>query len=137
MPTVEEAIAAGADVNTPNGYGVSMLMFAAGYGNTDSDPVQAKRGKPPTSPENILIVLALLNAGADPNYMSPAGGTALKTAAFNNRIGTVWVLFQHGATLSPGQDAHGLSATEIAKLHQYQEMQELLLMIEAPGNPAD
>ena len=57
-------ISAGVDVNELNSSGVSPLMFAA-------------------LSNNINVVSALLNAGADPNYADPLNRTALSIAKGN------------------------------------------------------
>lgn len=97
---VEEAarlIAAGADPNKTNRYGVAPLSLACTNGNAE-------------------LVKILLEAGADPNATLNGGETALMTAARTGKPLPVKLLLSHGAELSAtdwkGQDALMWAAAE-------------------------
>ena len=70
LPTATKLVKAGADVKTPNRYGVTPLSMACTNGN----------GK---------MAELLLQAGADANTVLPGGETVLMTAARTGRVEAV------------------------------------------------
>jgi ankyrin repeat protein len=120
LETARLLIAAGANVNAPDGHGQTALMAAA--------------SKPGGEIELALIRL-LLKAGADPNRINSKGRTALLIAVdayspswvspFSERgLQSVRALLEAGAVDRPGPDAR--TALAVAKGKGAQQMAALL-----------
>lgn len=102
-----------------------ITYFAVGGNNSVADTVRIKQGKDPQSIENLPILKALLEAGADPNAPGIQGGTPLVTAVYNNRIGSIWLLLQYGADPRLENEL-GHTASYYGRLHGYEEAVQLL-----------
>ena len=102
-----------------------LLKYAVGWANTVSDAEQIKWGRAPQSHENLSILKALIEAGADPNTRGDDGGTALFTAVYNNRIGSIWLLMLHGADPEI-ENIHGHTAAYYGRMHGYNEAVQLI-----------
>jgi ankyrin repeat protein len=88
---VKALLAAGANVDTANRYGVTPLAQASTNGNAP-------------------IVEALLKAGADANTFQAEGQTALMSAARSGSAETVKILLDHGAELNSRESWRGQTA---------------------------
>ena len=88
---VEQLIAAGANVNAANRYGVTPLSQACINGNAG-------------------MVEALLTAGADANTFQAEGQTALMTAAKAGSADAVKALLDHGAEVNSKESWRGQTA---------------------------
>ena len=88
---MEHLLAAGADAESVNRYGVTPLALAA------------ESGEP-------AVVGALLAAGADPNTATPAGETVLMAAARTGRVPVLDLLLAAGATVDATESWRGQTA---------------------------
>jgi uncharacterized protein len=88
--TIEQLLAAGADVNAANKFGKTALMMA----------VEA---------DNLDTVALLLTRGAEINARTVAGCTALTFAAENGHIGITALLIERGANVHDRTRGLGLT----------------------------
>jgi ankyrin repeat protein len=96
----------GADINEPDTYNFTPLMYAVQKGDLD-------------------IVSALLNDGANPNRRNIAGATALMIAARHGHNDILTELLRHGADPKMKNDI-GETALDIAQLHRKHRSARLL-----------
>ena len=94
LASVNSLLQAGADVNTHNEFGTTILMAAASRNYTQ-------------------IVRRLLEAGADVNFQGEFGTTALMMAVRNNRIQIARILINAGANVNATNNT-GMTALLIA-----------------------
>jgi len=101
-------IAAGANVETPNRYGVTALTLACLNGHPG-------------------IIQALLKAGANPNTLSADGETALMTAARTGNAEAVKLLIAHGANLNAKETWRGQTALMWAVSENHEPVVRVLI----------
>ncbi len=94
---VAELVKAGADVNTPNRYGITPLMTAIAF-----------------DAEETRIMERLLDAGADVNAQDKGGTTALMVAARYSRKAAVGLLLARGADAAI-RDNEGRNAASMTR----------------------
>lgn len=102
-------LAHGAQVDLPNGLGVTPLMAAAGLGSNEIDT----RGKYVTEKEAIAAIQLLIADGAQVNALDNIGRSAVYGAAYWGWNDAIKCLADHGANLEI-KDAHGHSAVDMA-----------------------
>jgi len=107
LATARRMVAAHADTNTANRYGVKPLSLACTNGNTD-------------------LVALLLQAGADPNTTLPGGETALMTAARTGRVGPIQALLARKAVVN-ARERSGQTAIMWAAAEGHSEVVQLLV----------
>ncbi len=136
---MRKLLAAGADVDTPDGYGGTALMTAARWGNTDA--VKALIGHKATANTQdhrgwtalmwaahqgaTGIVEALLTAGADVTTQNHGGRTALMMAACEGHVEIVRRLLAHGAEVN-SRDRDGWTALHWAEEWERAEVVAIL-----------
>jgi len=145
VPTVENLLAAHANVEEREEGGTTLLMLAAKQGSVATVRVllaagaevnaatswgatalaYAAQGGAPT------VVEALMNKGADPNCREYDGYTPLIRAAMNGHAQAVEMLLSAGAERSATQK-HGRTALSFAKERGHVEVVRLLLRDEIP-----
>jgi len=103
---VEVLLSGGIDVNQTIKGGTTALMVAAKLGHTE-------------------VVRTLLDAGARIDQANDSGNTALMMAVLSRKAGTVEILMQRSAD-PVLENREGLSASEIAKLMGYDEIDRII-----------
>lgn len=123
-PRVRRLLEGGADVNAPQGDGMTALHWAAYNGNADIAVLVLEAGADPMAVTRIgaytplhlaaqagseAVVTALLAAGADPNArtVDVGGATPLHLAARAGDPGTVLALLQGGAEIDAREESWG------------------------------
>ena len=114
MEVVSALLASGADPNTRNKYGDTLLHRAAGLGRVEGSA-------------------ALLEAGADPNAQNQHGDTPLHRAAWRGHVEVVDVLHASGANLNV-QNRLGYTALHCAAEGNHDETIHRLLDAGADPN---
>jgi len=128
---LEEALNAGADVNSKDKYGQTPLMWASRRGHRDIVEILIKAGANVNVKDNHnmtalieasindrqLSVGLLIEAGADLNAKYSDGRTALMHASFRGKIDIVEILIRAGVDLN-AIDNNGQTALHVA-LHWY------------------
>jgi ankyrin repeat protein len=109
LPMVEFLLKAGALVDLPQENEVTPLIVAAGY---RASPIDT-RGRFRTEEQALAVVQALLEAGADVNYQTEVGQTAIFGAATNGWNHMVELLVTYGADLNI-KDLQGNTALDAA-----------------------
>lgn len=116
LEAVRGLLAAGADPNARNRYGVSPLALAAVNG---SEP----------------IIDTLLRAGADPNARLPESGeTVLMTAARTGKVGPLKALLVSGAAVNARETTFGETALMWAAVENHADAVKLLVEFGADVN---
>ncbi len=105
---VKALLAAGANVDTANRYGVTPLSQASTNGNPQ-------------------IVEALLKAGADANTFQAEGQTALMSAARAGSAETVKILLDHGAEVNTKESWRGQTALMWATAENHPAVVQVLV----------
>ncbi|HTC33254.1 MAG TPA: ankyrin repeat domain-containing protein [Bryobacteraceae bacterium] len=105
---VKALLAAGANVDTANRYGVTPLAQASTNGNPQ-------------------IVEALLNAGADANTFQAEGQTALMSAARSGSAEAVKILLDHGAEVNSKESWRGQTALMWAAAENHPAVVQVLV----------
>jgi Ankyrin repeats (3 copies)/Ankyrin repeats (many copies) len=139
LKKIRKLLAAGADVDTPDGYGCTVLMAAARSGNTDV--VKALIGHKATANTqdhrgwtalmwaahqgSTGIVDALLTAGADVTMQNQGGRTALMMAVCEGHVEIVRRLLAHGADVN-SRDRDGWTALHWAEEWERTEVVAIL-----------
>jgi ankyrin repeat protein len=113
--TARLLIAAGANANATNRYGVTPLTLAATNGNA-------------------ALTEALLAAGADPNVTVGEGETILMTAARAGNVQTIKALVAHGANVSAAEQWQGQTALVYAALQNHADAVQMLVELGADVN---
>ena len=156
LKSVEALVEGGADVNEADQYGRTPLSEAAGEEKADAVKVikfllDAGAKVDPGLRLSPLIcaartgtvksLQALLDAGADPNYLSPVFGTALHGAVMKKRADVVKLLIEAGVdpnTPTPNEfgreSERGKTALQIAQDNKYKKVVKVL--DEVLGKPA-
>ena len=112
VETVRSLIAAGADVDAPQGDGLTALHWAARHGDLDTAAALLAAGADLSAvtrlgehtPLHVAstagrgdVVETLLTAGADPDAVTTTGATALHFAAASGGVDAVTALLHHAA----------------------------------------
>jgi ankyrin repeat protein len=108
VAAAKKLLAAGADANEANRYGIQALTLACQNGNLD-------------------LVNLLLDAGADPNTIAPGGETAMMTAARTGRPGPVKALLARGANVNGAEPRQKQTATMWAAAEGHAEVIKILI----------
>ena len=108
LATAQLLIRSGADVKTPNRYGITPIQIAAGSGN-------------------VAMIRALLDSGADPNTVDPANQSALMAAVRSGELEAVRVLLARGAKVDWAEPAYGQTALMFAVRESSPAIVDLLL----------
>ena len=101
-------IRAGANVRTPNRYGLTPLALACENGN-------------------VAMIELLLKAGADPNAVIPGGETPLMSAARTGKVNAVKLLLVNGAKVDAKETRRNQTALMWAAAEGHVETVEALL----------
>jgi ankyrin repeat protein len=109
------------DVNANISGGLTPLMYAAGAPFMVSEYDLLKSGAIHTSTSNIVIVEALITAGAIVDKKDDTGNTALHYAIYNYRLDLVWILAVNGANFNLEAN-DGKTGLSIAQEHGYDEI---------------
>lgn len=99
---------------------------------TWQDDLHGNREQPP---ENVPILQALLERGANPNVADQEGNTPLSRACASRHIAFLRLLVQHGAKVT-GKDRGGANLLDLAIMDEW-EMLGLLLAAGADPNARD
>jgi uncharacterized protein len=113
LAAVNALLERGANANTTDQYGVSLLMLACVNGNAS-------------------IVDRLLKAGADPNSASPGGETALMTASRTGSAAAIKILLAHGAGVNAAERVRGQTALMWAAANN--QVDAIKALIDAGGD---
>ncbi|MGH7653178.1 MAG: ankyrin repeat domain-containing protein [Gemmatimonadaceae bacterium] len=120
--TVRRLVAAGANVNVPQGDGMTALHWAAERGDLKmaTELLKAHASVKAVTREanytplhiasrdgNAAVVRALLTAGADVHALTNSGATALHLAAGSGSADAVLALIEKGADVNAKESAHG------------------------------
>jgi ankyrin repeat protein len=141
---VRRLLESGADVNAPQGDGMTALHWAAYNGNVDIAAVVLEAGADPMAPTRIgaytplhlaaqagseAVVEALLAAGANPNArtVDVGGATPLHFAAQAGDPGTVLALLERGVDIDAREQAWGQTPLMFAAAADRLEAVKVLL----------
>lgn len=138
---VQQLLAAGVDVNFPQGDGATALHWAAYHGDAElakmlldagADPSAANRnGSTPlwlaAERGEAAVIEVLLAAGADANESLPLGRRPLMLAARSGVAEAVRVLLQHGADPNAREAQRGTTALMQAADQGHAEVATLLI----------
>lgn len=147
---VADLISNGADVNTHDGEGHTLLHFAAWAGYTDiarqligkGAELNARDGQGyaplhwGTFKGQTDVVRLLLDKGAAPNTVNHYGDTALHIAVEQNEVGIARLLLDKGAELST-VNASGNTPLQIAAQENLVELARVLIEKDADVNSVD
>ena len=99
----------------------------ASWSSTGGDSLLQTACIPPVRPDAACAVRTLLDAGADPNYADPHGGTALHDAAANGLVDCMKHLLIGGADAAR-KNENGATATDMALDAQPPQFQAAMLL---------
>lgn len=117
-----DAIKKASNVDVPDERGATPLMYAAGLHVTDS----VRDTRKDSGPENIDILKALVEKGANVNAVTKDGQTtALKVLVFHGKAQSIRFLLEHGA--KPDLTGGGMTPLMLASYRCYPDIVEALL----------
>ena len=141
LEAASNLLAAGADVNEPQGDGATALQWAAHHNDLDAAKLLIDAGAD-VNVANALgatplwlaavngsapMVARLLEAGAHPNAALKMGETVLMTAARSGDLDTVERLVAHAADVNAAEHERGQTALMWAVAQRHSEVARLLI----------
>ena len=113
LARVVDLLDKGADIDKPDIYGFTPLIWATTAGNME-------------------ILNVLIDRGADINFTNEDGGTALYYAVTNGKVDELNILLQHGANPNV-RFMDGETALDYARVRDWGEFPEIVTILEAAG----